>query len=172
MQTASALHSETVLRDILKQFYREQHLELDQLIHVFQEVREEQLIPLSIFAENLPPAEALCKYLREKEKLSYKEIAEGLGRSQKSIWASYQRAKQQTKKKKSKFSLKPLKPLKQDQFYLPLSLFRNRSLSLLENAVWYLREVHRLKNKEIARLLHTSPNSVAVLVKRGREKNG
>ena len=155
-------NSKQLLKVLLKKLQEEEQLEIPQLIQVFQEVKQEKTIPLSIFAKKLHPAEALCKYLKENEKLSNQEIAKLLGRDQRSVWATYKRAKES--------NLPPFSK-KKELYQIPFSVFQDTRFSFLESAVFYLTEVHRLRTREIAKLLETSRNSVAVLLKRAKLKN-
>ncbi len=156
------LSSEQLLKQLLRQMQREQCLELTKLVSLFQEAKQEAGVPLSLFAQKMPPAGALCKYLKENKQFSNKEIAGLLNRDQKSIWGSYQRAKKKKLWKQGQ---------KQEAYYLPISIFSNRSLSLLESVVLHLHQTYNLTNPQIAKLLHKSPNSMAVLLKRAKEKN-
>ena len=159
----SRINSQQLLKMLLRSLYQEQGLQLPELIHVFQEARQEASIPLSIFSSSLDPAEALYKFLKENESLSFQEIAARLHRGHKSIWATYQRS---GKKKKQVFLIQD------EKYFLPFSIFTKRKYSLLESVVFYLNSVHRLSNQQIAKLLHRTPNTVAVLMKRARDKHG
>lgn len=151
-----------LLKQVLKKSYEEDNIQLEQVIKIFQGIKQELSIPLSIFSHHLHPAEALCKYLKENEHLSNREIAQLLSRNNKSVWATYQRA---IKKKKIKFIKK------QEKYFLPISVFQNRSYSFLEAIIHYLNSVYHLTNPEIGKLLSKSANSMAVLAKRAREKS-
>lgn len=167
----TALDSRQLLRPLLKQLCQQQNLQLEELVRLFQETKGELNIPLSVFSTSLPAAEALCQYLIEEKKLSYPEIARLLHRNRKNIWATGQRAKKRKKIKKTK---KPSLVWKKDEpaekYFLPISLFQNSSFSLLESVVLYLHRTFDLTNPAIAKLLHKSPNSIAVIYKRAREK--
>lgn len=162
------------LKELLKVLFQQlpkKEYSLNKIIHLFGEAKQEQLVPLSIFSQKLYPAEALCKYLKENERLSYQQIGKILGRNQKSVWATYQRA---TKKSKLKFYLNNNNnsdKRKEDQYFLPISLFSDYNYSFLENVILHLRSAYLLNNKQIAKLLHKTPNSIAVLAKRAREKS-
>lgn len=156
----TSLGSKQLLTILLQKLHTEQNLQLDQLITLFQETKHEISVPLSIFSSRLQPAEALCKYLKENEKLSYAEISSLINRNRKSIWATYRRANE---KMKPAF-------LNNKEFLIPISVFNNRHYSLLESVVLYLHQVYKLSNKQIAKLLKKSPNSMAVLTKRARDK--
>ncbi|PIN73244.1 hypothetical protein COV20_03365 [Candidatus Woesearchaeota archaeon CG10_big_fil_rev_8_21_14_0_10_45_16] len=149
--------AERVLKTLL------QELDFSQILELVTTAKNDILIPLSIFDTPLHPAEALYKYLRENERLSNQDIAELLDRDQRSVWASYRRAK----KKRPQHFLK-----KRERYQFNINLFRNRQFSILESIIYYLHTVHRLRTKEMARLLGSSPNSTAVLLKRAKVKHG
>ena len=158
----TTLSSKQLLKAVLQKLQQEQNLQLPDLIKIFQEAKQEALLPLSIFSHSLEPAEALYKFLKENEGFSFQKIAQATKRDQKSSWATYQRAQG---RRKQKFLVK------EEKYLLPLSVFNNRSYSFLESVVFYLNSVHHLSNKEIAKLLHKTPNTVAVLLKRARDKH-
>lgn len=134
-------------------------LGVDELIEIFQETTGELSIPLSIFSSELPPMEALCKYLIDYEQLSNKNAANLLNRNSKSIWANYQRAKG-----------KELVLSGNQKYLIPISILNNRSFSLLESVILHLNQTYGLTNAQIANLLRKSPNSIAVLLKRAKRK--
>ena len=157
----STVSSHQLLKIILQKLYQEQNLQLPDLIQVFQDAKQEASIPLSIFS-SLDPAEALYKFLRENESFSFQRIAQETGRDYKSIWATYTRAHRKKK---------PLFSFPDERYFLPLSIFNDRDYSLLESIVFYLNSAHHLSNKQIAALLHKTPNTIAVLMKRARDKH-
>lgn len=158
----SSFTSQQLLKQLLGYLHKHQNLQLAEVIALFQEAKNEALIPVSIFSHALPPMGALTKFLRENEHLSYQEIATILHRDQRSIWASYQRA---GRRWKARFTPTA------ETYFLPLSLFQDRSFSILESVVLHLHEVYHLSPKQMGKLLHKSPNSMAVLLKRAREKH-
>ena len=61
---------------------------------------ENLLIPSSILKDRtLSVLESIVEYLKEKRNLSYHEIAELLGRDDRTIWTVYDRAKKKRNKK-------------------------------------------------------------------------
>jgi len=161
----TTLSSQKLLEIVLKKIQSEGDLQLADLIKTFQETKGEISVPLSIFSTSLPPAEALCSFLRENKKLSYKEIAVLIGRNEKSVWAVCRRTAENRQKGKKGFPA-----LSRKEHLLPISIFQDRSYSILESVLSYLRTTYRLSNPQIAALLKKSPNSIAVLMKRAREK--
>jgi len=153
------INSRQLLQQLLKS---DSQLELQQLISLFKEARQEQDIPLTIFSYNLGPVQAICKYLKENKQFSYREIGAIIHRNEKSVWATYTRAKKETKL--------PF-ILKNEKYSIPISLFKDRNYSVMEIITWHLYQVYHLNTKEMGQLLHCSPNSAAVLLKRARDKH-
>jgi DNA-directed RNA polymerase specialized sigma24 family protein len=57
-------------------------------------------IPTSIFRDrDLSVLEAIAEYLKDKKGMRYSEIAQLLNRDDRTIWTSYQRAKQKREQK-------------------------------------------------------------------------
>jgi len=104
-------------------------------------------------------------YLKEIHKLTYAEIAKQLNRDQRNIWTLYNRAAK--KLGDDIFSPPTDVPLVQ----IPISVLRDRSLSILEVVVVYLRDDCGLKNSEIAELLGRSSKTVWTVYDRARKKN-
>ncbi len=160
-EVLASLNSRDFLKRLLQNLHQDQNLQLEDLLQLYREVQKEISIPLSIFSSQLNPLEALYSYLQKKHSLSNKEISQLLQRNEKSVWATLNRAKKH-----------PLKYSNQEKYFLPISIFKNNRLTVLESVVDHLYQLYHLKNPQIAHLLGKSPNSIAVLHKRSREKNG
>jgi len=121
---------------------------------------ENTKIPLDIFKQNLSPAEAVCKFLKENKNLKFSEIAIALNRNQRTIWINYRNA---NKKQKQKFQ-------KTDtSSKIPISILQNRNLSILESIVLYLKN-SGMENKKISKSIGKSTNNIWTLNKRARKK--
>jgi hypothetical protein len=139
---------------------------LQELINLYTEVSPEESVPVSIFSQTLSPSEALCKYLKENRALSFHEIAVLLNRNDRSIWTSYSRASGKAKQ--------PI-ALKKEDIMLPITIFQDRSMSILEHVVHHLRTDYNLSNSRIARLINKNPSSIATVASRAlgkKEKTG
>ncbi len=158
----SSLSNRTLLNYLLTEMISEEDLQLSDLMEMFNEIKSEQLIPLSIFSYKLKPAGAICKFLRENLSYSNKKVSILINRDERSTWSSYQRAKLKMKKKFVD---------KNEEYRLPVSIFQDRSYSLMESLLIYLSKYYGLSNKEMAKLLNKSSNSIAVVVKRAKEKD-
>lgn len=116
-------------------------------------------IPIDIFKQKTNPAESICKYLKENQNLNYSEISKILKRDQRTIWINYRNS---IKKEKEKFKIK-------DNEVVPIEIFSNRKLSILESLVKYLKE-KGLRNTEIAKMLNKDPRNVHTLHSRAMKK--
>ena len=117
-------------------------------------------VPAAIFAGKLSPAEALAKYLKENHNLGYHEISEFIGRDERSVWANYKRA---IKKMPWPFDIV-------ESIVVPVSIF-NSDKSILESLIVYLKEVKKMRNKNIARLLNKNPANIWTVHNRAKKKN-
>lgn len=119
------------------------------------------LIPLNIFAASLSPAEALVKYLKEEFDLGYKEIASLVNRDERGIWGTYKRA---VSKMKDRFVVREAK------YLIPISFFKERKYSILENVVRYLVEKYDFTTYKIAKLLNKKPSTLWSVYNRVKKK--
>ena len=158
--SSSNSHIYEVLFPLIKHFKEEYKLTKEDLYNIY-EGTEEIKVPLSIFSK-LSPLEALVKYLKENLGLRFHEIASMLNRDSRSIWRTYHQAKS-----KSKISFK----LKKDEIFIPISIFKNRELSILENLVVYLKTDLNVSVKEISLLINKNLSTIWNAYNRSKKKN-
>ncbi|RMD57871.1 hypothetical protein D6825_02730 [Candidatus Woesearchaeota archaeon] len=133
---------------------------LFELIYQLKILLENQnTVPASIFSNKLSPAEALIKYLKENKGLKNSEIARMLNRDQRGIWSTNKRAQ-----KKMPRAI----PEGLEEPRIPLSIFSDRKLSILEHTVTHLRKTHKIA--DIARILNKDPSTIAAVNHRARRK--
>lgn len=120
---------------------------------------DEVHVPAAIFAGKLSPAEALAKYLRENHSLGYREISELIGRDERGVWANYKRA---VKKMPWPFEIV-------DSITAPVSIFKP-GRSILESLVVYLKDVKKMKNKNIAKMLNKNAANIWTVHNRAKKK--
>ncbi len=159
----SADESRELLGSIIRFMRLNQQLSLNELVSLYTESSPEDAVPISIFAHSLSPSESLCKYLKENCNLSFHEIAVLLNRDDRSIWTSYSRA--------SKKLTTPITAGK-DDLLVPISIFSDRTCSVLEHVVHYLKTNYRLSNSRIAGLTKKHPSAIATVAKRAERKRG
>ncbi|MBW2964674.1 hypothetical protein KY363_04400 [Candidatus Woesearchaeota archaeon] len=159
--TPKIAESRELLRSIIRFMKLNQQLELQELIGLYTAISPEETIPVSIFAHGLSPSEALCKYLKENCSLSFHDIAVLLNRDDRSVWTSYSRA--------SSKSGEPLESA-EDDLLIPVAVFQDRSRSILEHVVHYLRNNYNLSNSRIAKLTNKNPSAIATVARRAELK--
>lgn len=137
--------------DDLKEKY---NLTLNGIFSLIEEkpISKEILIPISVFeAEDLSALEIVCKYLKEEFDLSYSKIAILLNRNSRTIWTTYNNA---TRKVKEEL------PVKESKFSIPISVFTNREVGVLEAIVGYMKDNFNLRYSEIAVLLNRDERNI------------
>jgi len=117
-------------------------------------------VPVSIFNQGLSGLEALAFYLKEHQGLRFCSIASLLKRDDRTIWDSYTEGK----KKVSSFS-----PSK-DSLFIPLFIFQDRTLGVLEALSKHLKEQHFLKFSQIATLLGKNDRTIWTAYHRAKKK--
>ncbi len=150
----------------LEEEKKELHSSLEQLKADFSLSDEELLaflqkrdfVPLSVFSDRkFSGLQALVAYLKEQRKYTFSKIARVLGRDPRTIWATYAQAKNRGKITVGKTDT-----------YIPLSLFKNRQISILEHLVLFLKKEYTLT--EISRLLRRSPTTISTALGRAKDK--
>ena len=103
----------------------------------------------------------MVKYLKENLGLRYHEIASELNRDDRSIWGTYRNITS-----KGRFSFE----LKKNELFIPLSIFKNRDLSILENLITHLKEECNISVKEISLLINKKLSTVWTAYNRAKKK--
>lgn len=148
-----------ILSPLIKHFKEEYKITKDDLINIYNGI-EEIKVPLSIFSK-LSPLEALVKYLKENIDLRYIEIASKLNRDDRSIWRTYQ----QSKSRNVSFNIK------KDELLIPISIFKNRNFSILENLVVYLKKELHVSVKEISFFVNKNISTIWTAYSRFKKKS-
>ena len=117
-------------------------------------------VPISIFNQELSGLEALSYYLKEHAGLRFCVIASLLNRDDRTIWDSYT----QGKKKALSFSNTT------STFHIPLYIFEDRNLGVLEALSKYLKEERALKFSQIAKLLGKNDRTIWTAYHRAQKK--
>ena len=154
-----SLNKSETMKIIVKQLVDKYKLKDSDLKEIL-EIDSMNKIPITIFSKNLGGLEAICKYMRENLGMSYHEIAKKLNRNDRTIWTAY---KKSLGKQKSPLSIK------ETDILLPVNIFNNRKLTVLESAVIYLRDSD-LKYKEIADLLNRNDKNMQTIYSRAVRK--
>ena len=120
--------------------------------NVFSDIKESPHdVPLSLLQNSkLGMLEVVVKYLKENRCLSNHEIGRILGRDDRTIWGTYDKA---CKKDPSTLTVEQSAVKEPTIDDIPLNIFANKDLGILESLTKYLKENLELSNNEIADLL-------------------
>ena len=128
---------------------------------ILSKLKGEVSVPASIFTNTvLRPLEILCKYLKDELNLGYKETSQLLNRDYRTVWTTYRNA---SRKLKANLAVPPTK------YILPVSIFQDRKLSVLEAVVAHLKE-RGLKLVEIASVLNRDQRNVWGIYHKAKKK--
>lgn len=159
--------SDIELKDFVKVFVNylrlDRKLSSDQIMELFgKKIPKADLLPSSIFDnKELSCLETIVKYLKEEVKLRFHEIALLLNRNDRTIWTTYNVA---SKKRKEKLSVK------ESKFFVPVSIFKDRKLSVLEALVGHLKDNFNLRYSQIAVLLRRDERNIWTVYNRYKKK--
>ena len=147
----------------LYKYQNEENLTQNEVIELLENDNE-IFLPVSIFENrDLGVLEIIVKYLKEELHYSLKEIGDFLNRSNKSIWSSLSQANKKY----------PDRIIESDcSFVIPLSIFQDRSLAVLEVLVKYLKEKYELKFSQIGRILCRDHRTIWTVYNRAKKKQG
>ena len=150
----------TVLKPIIEHFRKEHKLSQHELINLIIEP-EEPLIPLSIFSTSLAPLQSIVKYLKEELNLKHKGISTLLKRDQRVVWKSYTES---NKKQPKRFEIK------EERYFIPVSIFGAKELSILESLALYLKESLNLSIKDISSRINKNTSTIYTAYSRAKKK--
>jgi len=124
--------------------------------------KEEVKVPLSVFKNDyLGSLETIVKYLRENLLLSFRQIADLTNRNEIALAVTYRNAR---KKLDAKFA-EEISP-----YSIPVSILKDRNISVLENVVFYLKNNFGLTYHKIAVLLNRNDRTIWTVYQRAIKK--
>jgi hypothetical protein len=127
------------------------------------EASKDVKVPISVFNnKKLGSLEAIVKYLRENLLLSFKQIGALTNRNEIALAVTYRNA---SRKLKAKFVLTEIAP-----YSIPVSILKDRKLSVLENIVSYLKDSFGLTYHKIALLLSRDDRTIWTVYQRANKK--
>ena len=117
-------------------------------------------IPATIFSKDVGALEALCRYMKENLGMNYHEIAVALSRNDRTVWTACNKA---IKKQRE------LPPVKKTSIMLPVKIFQNRKLTVLEAAIIHLKN-GGMRYSKIGELLHRDQRNIWTIYSRAKNK--
>ena len=151
------LTKEKILDILISHLKDEHNFNADKIKELF----EKKYIPVSVFKSKLGPLESLVKYMKEELELNYHSIAVLLKRNDRTIWTTYNNANKKLKQKLSYSS---------DDICVPISIFENRKLSILESLILYLKDTMALRMPKISALLGRDNRTIWTVYSRAKKK--
>lgn len=171
---------DNAIREFFEKLKKDYKLDNNGVVKLIQKTKkffeEENSVPVLIFDnDKLGALEAIVKYLKENRDLSFKKISVLLNRNEKTVWATYSNARE---KLPGKFELErdylnTCKGKYKKELLgvrVPLLIFKDRKLSVLENVIKFLKEELDLRYHEIAVLLNRDDRTIWTTYKRGLKK--
>lgn len=129
---------------------------------VIKEEPDRILIPASIFRNDyLSVLETVTKYLRKEKELSYSKIASLLNRSAGPIGITYRKAKQKMPAKLH---------ITAEPITIPVEIFKDRILSVLEVLTEYLKDKFELSYHQAAVMLNRDDRTIWTVYFRAKKK--
>lgn len=123
-------------------------------------VKEETMIPASIFVYELSSFEAIVKYLFENKGFSLKKISVLLSKSNRNIWNTYDKSRKKH----------PKKLFVEESILIPVFALSNSKNTLFENLVIYMKDELGLNYHDIGIVLHRNDRTIWTIY--NRKKNG
>jgi len=145
------------MKEFIKNLGKEELIEL--FIRTLRDEPEEVRIPISIFKAKLSSLELIVKYMRENLGYSNKKTALILKRTAQNTWITYRNAKQKHPDKLI---------IVESEYDIPLSIFEDTELSVLESIVLHLRKT--LSDKQVAKMLYRSSKTITTVYNRAINK--
>ena len=149
-------------------YLREQGFSSEDIIELISKLlrvqaKEEVKVPISVFNnEYLSSLENIVKYLRENLLLSFRQIAELTNRNEIALAVTYRNAK---RKMEAKFVVTEISP-----YSIPVSILKDRNLSVLENIAAYLKDSFGLNYHGVAVLLNRDDRTIWTVYNRAKKK--
>lgn len=141
----------TLIQNILEK----DNISFSKFVGMLKKKREEEtaiMVPSSVFKErSLGILESLVVYLKDNINLTYHEIASLLNRDDRVIWGTYNNAR---KKFKGNFVAG------KQAILIPVFIFTNRKIGVLESLVKYMKEELKFENYEIAGILNRNNRTI------------
>ena len=121
-------------------------------------------IPLGIYATgNLTVLEATVRYLVTEKRMRLCEVADVVGRNERSLWHTAHSAE---RKHPGPLPCDPSLP------QVPAAIFRDKRMPALTSLVLYCRDVLEFANKDIARLLARALGTISCVYSLGKRRRG
>lgn len=158
----SGISRDNILQSLID-YLKEQGMTEKKISEIVKKRVQQRIdVPVSVFSsEKLGPLEALVKFLKENRSMTYSQIAAMLKRDARTVWTTYNNSL-----KKSAEPIKESKP----GISVPVSIFCQRDLSVLESLCHYLKKERMMRIKDIAAALSKDQRNIWTVCRRADSK--
>ena len=154
--------------EIIEQIAKKHKLDIKQVIDLMENKDKYIYLPIGIFRSKLGPLEAVVRYMKDILKYNFSQIAKLLSRDETTIWTSYNNS---LEKGKIILDVEMAYPhIKKSDLIVPLSIFSERSISILEALCLYLKQNFNLNYREIGLLLERNERTIWTVISRASKK--
>ena len=148
-------------RSALSKLQSETNLTKEEILKVLDKGPDD-FLPVSVFSNRkLGILEIIVKYLVEEQGKSLAGIAKILKRDNRTIWSTYNQAKRKCPEHVVAAA---------SEYLIPLSIFRERKLGVLEVLVTYLRDSFKLRYSQIGLILARDQRTIWTVYNRAKKK--
>ena len=159
-ETIQISRLETIFSLISKKY----GLDNNEINHLLQRKKQYITVPATIFNNKLSPLETLVLYIHIQHNLNQTEISNLLNRDHTTIWTTLSNALRKIKKDNFKEFIKKIHKVN----LIPINIFSNRKLSILENVATYLKK--ELNYHQIAFLTGKNDRTIWTVIHRAKQK--
>ena len=154
------------LKQLLSEISSKNELKEDKVALLIEKKSKHIEIPATLFNNKLSPLESLVLYLNIRHGLSKTEIAGMLNRDTTTIWTTVENALKKMKKVEFKKFIENI----DERVNVPVEIFSNRKLSVLESISMFLKEKHSMRYHDIAKILGKDDRTIWTVVNRAKKK--
>jgi len=140
-----------------EEYRREREISID-----YNNSKPDLHIPACVFNNKLSSYETVVKFLRENHGYSFEKAGRVLGKQKSSTHRAYKKA---IIKHKESLEITDL------QFLIPLNIFKQTKLPVLEALVTFLKDSHELNYSQISALLMRNESTVRTAYNRAKVKD-
>ena len=155
------------LNSILSKLSSKYGMDIDKILGLVKKRAEYASIPAALFNNPLSPLENVVLYMYIKLGFSQSRIAALLQRDHTTIWTTLDNALKKTDRRRYRAMIAKLD---KGQMAVPLNIFSDRKLSILENLCTYIKEKYNLTYHDISVLLGKDDRTIWTVVSRARKK--
>lgn len=139
-------------------------------VNPLEMLEKDVLLPLTVFQLGLKRIEAITVYLVDIKGFTPEDVSLSLNKDKAVIKQAYETAKFKLNAQNTQLNERELEENNKHEIYVPLMIFKQRKLSMLESLVKYLKESYDLKYVQIGDILKLNQRTIWTLYNRSNKK--